>query len=144
LGTTENLRPPAAVETTETKGRKSASKGTGRKKAADSGVVEEEDAVKGEDPAVAVDESADVENGSPTKRVTRASRRKAAEGSRTVTYEGMEGTDGEGSEGQRGVDESWDENAGTAGETADEDAYEAASPKKRAKGRSPRKKSAAA
>jgi ribonuclease E len=51
---TESLRPPAEVESTQTKGRKSHKPAgtTGRKKAAASGIVADEDDVKGEDPAV--------------------------------------------------------------------------------------------
>jgi hypothetical protein len=54
----ESLRPPAEVETTQTKGRKShkpAAGGTSKKKAAATGVVADDDAVKGEDPAVVED-----------------------------------------------------------------------------------------
>jgi hypothetical protein len=56
---TESLRPPAEVETTQTKGRKShkpaGTGGTSKKKAAATGVVADDDAVKGEDPAVVED-----------------------------------------------------------------------------------------
>jgi hypothetical protein len=54
---TESLRPPAEVESTQTKGRKShkAAGSTGRKKAVASGVVADDDDVKGEDPAVVED-----------------------------------------------------------------------------------------
>jgi hypothetical protein len=57
---TESLRPPAEVETTQTKGRKShkpagTAGGTSKKKAAATGVVADDDAVKGEDPAVVED-----------------------------------------------------------------------------------------
>lgn len=105
------------METLETKGRKSAKKGTGRKKAAKSGVVDEEEEVKGEDPAVSVDED-EGEQEEPVRRVTRA--RASKRGPKAVTYEGMEGTDGEADVDMNGGgDEGWDEAAAEA-DTADE------------------------
>lgn len=67
------MRPPAEHETKETKGRKSSkaataraatAKAAGRKKAARTGVVPDEEEVKGEDPVVPVDEDG-AEDGAP-------------------------------------------------------------------------------
>jgi hypothetical protein len=60
-----NLRPPAEVETKETKGRKSHKPpgGTGRKKATEEGVVRDDDEAKGEDPAVPVEEVPEAQTG---------------------------------------------------------------------------------
>lgn len=59
-----SLRPPAEVESLQTKGRKSHKPpgGTGRKKAVREGTVEKDEEVKGEDPVVPVEEDVKMED----------------------------------------------------------------------------------
>jgi UV DNA damage endonuclease len=76
-----NLRPPAEHESKETKGRKShKAAGTGKKKAVKEGVVAEEEEIKGEDPAVEMDEDGNGDQGEEQVGSERAPEKMGVEG----------------------------------------------------------------